>query len=51
MDVSLRKHQELVTDNEAWRPWGRKELDMTEWLNWTEEAKIVKKIKIVQFLF
>ena len=26
-------------DREAWRagsPWGGKELDMTEWLNWTE---------------
>ena len=39
MDMSLSKLQELVTDNEAWRPWGHKELDMTEWLNWTEEAK------------
>ena len=33
MDVSLSKLQELVMDREAWGP---KELDMTEWLNWTE---------------
>ena len=39
MDMSLSKLQELVMDREAWHaacsPWGRKELDMTEWLNWT----------------
>ena len=40
MDMSFSKLQELVTDREAWRatpPWGRKELDMTEQLNWAEE--------------
>ena len=40
MDMSLRKLQEVVMDREAWctavSPWGRKELDMTEGLNWTE---------------
>ena len=24
-------------------PWGRKELDTTEWLNWTEDDKLLKK--------
>ena len=37
MDVSLGKLREFVMDREAWRAaihGGRKELDMTEWLNW-----------------
>ena len=33
MDMSLGKLQELVMDREAWSPWCRKELDMTERLN------------------
>ena len=39
MDVSLSELRELVMDREALAccdSWGRKELDMTEWLNWTE---------------
>ena len=36
MDVSLSEVRELVMDREAWRPWGHKELDMIEWLNWAE---------------
>ena len=36
MNMSLSKLWELVMDREAWRAWGRKELDMIEWLNWTE---------------
>ena len=37
MDVSLSKLQELMKDREAC-PWGGKELDMTEQLNWTESS-------------
>ena len=33
MDMSLSSLQELVMDRKAWRPWGRKESDTTEWLN------------------
>ena len=42
MDMSLSKLRELVMDREVMdrtvccTPWGRKELDMTERLNWTE---------------
>ena len=34
MNISLSKLQEMVKDREAWHcsPWGRKDLDMTEWL-------------------
>ena len=38
-DMSLSKLQDLLLDREAWRAtalWGHKELDPTEWLNWTE---------------
>ena len=34
MDRHLSKFQELMMDREAWCAWGRKELNMTEWLNW-----------------
>ena len=39
MDTSLSKLQELVMDREGLAccgSWGHKELDVTEWLNWTE---------------
>ena len=47
MDMSLNMLQKLVMDSEPWpqsgvespqchSPWGCKESDMTEWLNWTE---------------
>ena len=37
MDMSLSKVRELITGREAWRA-GVHELDMTEWLNWTEDT-------------
>ena len=39
LDMSLSKFQEFVMEREAWcgcSPWGRKESDTTELLNWTE---------------
>ena len=36
VNMSLSKLRELVMDREACRPWGHKESDRTEQLNWTE---------------
>ena len=36
MDMSLSKLQELVIHREARSPWGDKESDTTERLNWTD---------------
>ena len=51
MDMSFSNLQELVMDREAWScscsPWGRKESNMTEWLNWTE--KIFFSLIMVQY--
>ena len=49
MDVSLSELRELVLDREAWHAviHGVTELDMTEWLNWTE----LKESFTASFLF
>ena len=48
MDMSLSKLQKLVK-TACCRPWGRKESDMTEWLNWTG-LNIFSLISHLQFL-
>ena len=39
IDMSLSRLQDLVMDREAWccSPWGHKESDTTEQLNWSDE--------------
>ena len=45
MDISLSKPWDLLMDRECCSPWGRKELDMTEWLNLTESCHLKQKVK------
>ena len=42
MDMSLNKLQEFVMDRNAWHPWGHKESDTIERLNWTELSQKVQ---------
>ena len=51
MDMSLSKLWELVMDRETWAcfsPSGHKELDTTEWLNWTELVSITHQRQVLQ---
>ena len=45
MNMSLSRLWGLVMGRENWRatysPWGHKELDKTEQLNWTDPIKLV----------
>ena len=53
IDMSLSKLWELVMDREAcmlYSPWGRKESNMTEWLNWTEEVGVCFTTRYLQIL-
>ena len=34
----------------CWSPWGRKESDTTEWLNWTETCKVCKTMRLRQLI-
>ena len=41
-DMSLNKLPELVMDREACSPWGLKELDTTEQLNWLTDTVLTE---------
>ena len=55
MDMSLSKLRELVMDRKAFvccSPWGRKELDTTEQLNWTDRwVSITIPAFLISFFF
>ena len=50
MDMSLIKLQELVRNREACSPWGHKESDPTEQLNWTELSDIMGALCIFCYM-
>ena len=49
VDMGLSELQELVMDRETWHAavHGVAELDITEWLNWTEVNKILQEHRII----
>ena len=42
MDMNLSKLWELITDRDAWHPWGHKDSDTTEQLNRTVLSQLIK---------
>ena len=49
MNMRLNKLRELVIDKDAWQccsPWGCKESDMTEGLNWTELNQVIRASQV-----
>jgi len=50
MDMSLGELWELVMDRDlvCCSPWDRKELDITEWLNWTELISAINAFTSVE---
>ena len=52
MDTSLSKLHELVMDGEACcSPWGHKELDKTDWMNWTDWCIVYHLQTMMALLF
>ena len=50
MDLSLSKLQDLVMDRlQCCSPWGHKESDMIQRLNWTDNPKVTWQIVIINF--
>ena len=54
MDVSLSKLREMMMDREAlaWcSPWGCKDLDMIEWLNWDAFKRVIWQLHLKMLMF